>query len=97
MDGLAGAKLAKLDRIRLTIVPEPSTAKAAMQSGELDLWPSIDPKFAAELKSGGVEVTAAAVSSLNAIVMQTSDPLLKDKRIRQAISGDRLPEHGGVP
>jgi peptide/nickel transport system substrate-binding protein len=84
-DGLAGAKLAKIDRIRLTIVPEPSTAKAAMQSGELDLWPSIDPKFAEELKAGGVEVVASPVSSLNAIVMQTSDPLLKDKRIRQAI------------
>jgi peptide/nickel transport system substrate-binding protein len=84
-DGLAGAKPAKLDRIRLTIVPEPSTAKSAIRSGELDLWPSIDPKFAAELKSAGIEVVASPVASLNAIVMQTNDPLLKDKRIRQAI------------
>ena len=86
MDGLAGAKLAKLNRIRLTIVPEPSTAKAAVQSGELDLWPSIDPKFAAELKSGGAEVAVSPVSSLNAVVMQTNDSVLKDKRIRQAIA-----------
>jgi peptide/nickel transport system substrate-binding protein len=84
-DGLAGAKPAKLDHIRLTIVPEPSTAKSAIRSGELDLWPSIDPKFAAELKGSGIEVVASPVASLNAIVMQTNDPLLKDKRIRQAI------------
>jgi peptide/nickel transport system substrate-binding protein len=85
-DGLAGAKPAKLDRIRLTIVPEPSTAKSAIRSGELDLWPSIDPKFAAELKGSGIEVVASPVASLNAIVIQTNDPLLKDKRIRQAIA-----------
>jgi peptide/nickel transport system substrate-binding protein len=84
-DGLAGSKLARLDRIRLAIVPEPSTAKTAMQSGELDLWPSIDPKFATELKARGIEVASSPVSSLNAIVMQTNDPLLKDKRVRQAI------------
>jgi peptide/nickel transport system substrate-binding protein len=84
-DGLAGAKLAKLDRVRLTIVPEPSTAKTAMQSGQLDLWPSIDPKFAAELKASGIEVASSPVSSLNAVVMQADDPVLKDKRVRQAI------------
>jgi peptide/nickel transport system substrate-binding protein len=84
-DGLAGAKLAKLDRIRLTIVPEPSTAKTAVQSRQLDLWPSIDPKFASELKGSEIEIVASPVSSLNAVVMQTNDPVLKDKRIRQAI------------
>ena len=85
-DGLAGAKIARLDLIRLTIVPEPAAAKAAMQSGELDLWPTIDPKFATELKSSGIEIASSPVSSLNALVMQTNDPLLKDKRIRQAIA-----------
>ena len=85
-DGLAGDKSPKVDRIRLAMVPDPATAKAAMQSGNLDLWPSMDPKFAAELKSAGVVIASASVASLNAIVMQTGDPLLKDKRIRQAIA-----------
>ena len=85
-DGLAGGKAAKVDRIRLTIVPEPSTAKAAMQSGDLDLWPAIDPKYGKELKAAKIEVESSAVASINAVVMQTNDPLLKDKRIRQAIN-----------
>jgi peptide/nickel transport system substrate-binding protein len=85
-DGLAGAKAAKLDRIRLTIVPDPSTAKAAMQSGNLDLWAAIDPKYATELKESRIEIASSPVASINAVVMQTNDPLLKDKRIRQAIN-----------
>jgi peptide/nickel transport system substrate-binding protein len=85
-DGLSGAKLAKVDRIRLTIVPEPSTAKTAMLSGNLDLWPAIDPKFGAELKAAGIEVASSPVASINTVVMQTNDPLLKDTRIRQAIN-----------
>jgi len=85
-DGLAGAKLPKIDRIRLTVVPEPAAAKAAIQSGDLDLWPSIDPKFASELKAAGLTVASSPVAALNAVVMQTNDPVLKDKRIREAIA-----------
>ncbi|SFI04792.1 ABC transporter substrate-binding protein [Bradyrhizobium sp. cf659] len=85
-DGLAGAKLAKVDRVRLSVVPDPAAAKAAIQSGNLDLWPSMDPKFAGELKSAGLAIASSSVASLNAIVMQTNDPLLKDKRIRGAIA-----------
>ncbi len=85
-DGLSGAKLAKVDRVRLSIVPDPAAAKAAIQAGNLDHWPSMDPKFAAELKSAGLAIASAPVASLNAIVMQTNDPLLKDKRIREAIA-----------
>jgi peptide/nickel transport system substrate-binding protein len=85
-DGLAGAKLPRVDRVRLSIVPDPAAAKAAIQSGNLDLWPSADPKFAGELKSAGLVVASAPVASLNTIVMQTNDPLLRDKRIRQAVA-----------
>jgi peptide/nickel transport system substrate-binding protein len=85
-DGLAGAKIPKVDRVGLTIVPDPAAAKAAMQSGNLDLWPSIDPKFAPELKSEGLTIASSPVASLNAVVIQTNDPLLKNKRIREAIA-----------
>jgi peptide/nickel transport system substrate-binding protein len=85
-DGLAGAKLPRVDRIKLAIVPDPAAAKAAIQSGNLDLWPSMDPKFAAELKSAGLVIASSPVASLNTIVMQTNDVSLKDKRIRQAIA-----------
>lgn len=86
-DGLAGAKAAKIDRLRFTIVPDPSTAKTALQSGDLDVWPVIDPKFAKELAARpNIAVASAAVAAINTVVMQTNDPVLSDKRIRQAIN-----------
>jgi peptide/nickel transport system substrate-binding protein len=86
-DGYAGAKAAKVDRLRFTIVPDPSTAKAALLAGNLDLWSAIDPKHAKEIGAApGMKVATAPVASLNTIVMQTKDPALQDKRLRQAIN-----------
>jgi peptide/nickel transport system substrate-binding protein len=84
--GLSGAKLAKVDRVRLSMIPDPAAAKAAMRSGDLDLWPAIDPKFAPELKAASLVVAASPVASLNTVVMQTNDPLLKDRHLREAIA-----------
>jgi peptide/nickel transport system substrate-binding protein len=86
-DGYAGTKAAKLDRIRFLIIPDPAAAKTALLAGNIDLWPTIDPKYAKELAGDArLRITAAPTSSINAVVMQTKDPLLADKRMRQAIN-----------
>src|SRR5919112_1032138 len=43
-DGLAGGRVVKVDRIEWHILPDPATAAAALQTGEIDLWeqPSLD-------------------------------------------------------
>jgi len=43
-DGLAGGRLAKVDRVEWRIIPDAATAAAALQSGEVDLWeqPALD-------------------------------------------------------
>ncbi len=43
-DGLAGARLAKVDRLEWRVIPDASTAAAALQAGEVDIWesPSLD-------------------------------------------------------
>ena len=43
-DGLAGGRVAKVDRVEWHILPDPATAAAALQTGEIDLWeqPSLD-------------------------------------------------------
>ena len=43
-DGLAGGRLAKMDRVEWRVVPDASTASAALQAGEVDIWeaPSLD-------------------------------------------------------
>jgi peptide/nickel transport system substrate-binding protein len=37
-DGLAGGRVVKLDRVEWTIMPDPATAAAALQTGEIDIW-----------------------------------------------------------
>ncbi|MFZ6764401.1 ABC transporter substrate-binding protein [Pseudoroseomonas sp. WGS1072] len=37
-DGLAGAKVPKLDRVEWTVISDPATAAGAMQTGEQDYW-----------------------------------------------------------
>ncbi|GAC1486007.1 MAG: ABC transporter substrate-binding protein [Acetobacteraceae bacterium] len=43
-DGLAGGRRVNVERVEWWVVPDPSTASAALQSGELDLWeqPSLE-------------------------------------------------------
>ena len=43
-DGRAGARLVKVDRMEWKVIPDASTAAAALQAGEVDMWeqPSLD-------------------------------------------------------
>jgi peptide/nickel transport system substrate-binding protein len=86
-DGYAGGKRPMVDRVRFVIVPEPATAKTALLAGNLDLWPSTDPKYAKELgASPKIKVVSSPVAAINTLVMHTRDPVLKDPRIRQALN-----------
>ena len=86
-DGYAGRKTAAVERIRFLIIPDPAAVKAALLAGNIDLWAAIDPKHAKELAADRrMTVRSTAVSSVNALVMQTEDPLLSDPRLRRAIN-----------
>lgn len=37
-DGLAGGHVVKVDRVEWHVMPDPSTAAAALQAGEVDMW-----------------------------------------------------------
>ena len=43
-DGLSGGRLAKVDRVEWRVIPDPATAAAALQNGEVDIWeqPALD-------------------------------------------------------
>ena len=43
-DGLTGARLARVDRVEWKVIPDASTAAAALQAGEVDMWeqPALD-------------------------------------------------------
>ena len=42
-DMVAGPKLAQFERMEWNMIPDPATAAAAMQAGEMDWWEVVDP------------------------------------------------------
>jgi len=86
-DGYTGNKSTSLDRVRLLVIPDPAAAKAALLSKNVDLLIDVTPLDATELAAhSGVRVTSSGTMSVNALLFQTRDPLLKDVRLRQAIA-----------
>ncbi|MBP0495915.1 ABC transporter substrate-binding protein [Pararoseomonas indoligenes] len=85
-DGLAGGKRALVDRLRFTLIPDPSAARVALQAGNLDVVQELEPTVAKELQSvPGLRILHAPTAGLNTILIRGTDPVLADARVRQAI------------
>lgn len=85
--GYAGRRVALAERIRFLIIPEASAAESALKAGDIDILPRV-PTYLAT-RSKGLAGTVAKGSPqlyLNALLIQTRDPLLSDSRIRLAIA-----------
>lgn len=86
-DGLAGRKEALLAGIHINIVPNSQVAKAALLSGQIDVWPEIEPSQVKEVEADpSVKITTSPVASVFTLALQTRDSVLKDPRIRRAIA-----------
>jgi len=86
-DGFTGKKQALVDNLRFMIIPDPSSAKAALLSNNVDLLPDVTASDAQELKGmPGIQVSVSPIMAICGLLFQTNDPLLKDVRIRQAIA-----------
>lgn len=86
-DGYTGNKLAKVDKVRFLIIPDNASAKAALLSRGIDLLPDVTGTDAAELQRvAGLKVQISQVMTVNGLLFQTRDPLLKDVRIRRALA-----------
>lgn len=86
-DGFTGKKQALVDVLRFMIIPDASSAKAALLSNNIDLLPDVTASDAQELKTlPGIQVSVSPIMAICGLLFQTNDPLLKDVRIRQAIA-----------
>lgn len=86
-DGFTGKKQALVDDLRFMVIPDPSSAKAALMSNNIDLLPNVSASDAEELKARpGVQISFSPIMAICGLLFQTNDPLLKDVRIRQAIA-----------
>ena len=86
-DGLIGGKAPLVDRVRLLIVPDNAAAKAALIAGDIHILPDMSVTDRDELATvPGIGLSASPTMAANGILIQTTDPLLSDVRVRRAIA-----------
>jgi peptide/nickel transport system substrate-binding protein len=87
-DGLAGGRVVKVDRVEWHVIPDPATAAAALQRGEVDLWerPSVDlvQLLARNPAIRMQKLTPIATQSM--LRPNSLYPPFNDKRARQALN-----------
>ncbi len=84
-DGYAGKKEVLIAKVRFVVIPDESTAKAALLNGDIDINPDIQNADIPEYKaSSNVVLEGSPVMTINDFLIQTTDPVMKDVRIRKA-------------
>ncbi|MGE0714207.1 MAG: ABC transporter substrate-binding protein [Alphaproteobacteria bacterium] len=85
-DGYTGGKRPLVDQAKFLVVPDPSTVKAAILSGAVDIsdLPDADAKDLAS--NPAVTVKSAPTPVMHGILLQTRDPVLANPTIRRAIA-----------
>ncbi|MFE0019250.1 ABC transporter substrate-binding protein [Mesorhizobium sp. NPDC059054] len=85
-NGRLGRKEALVDKLRFAVVTDPSARLVGLRSGALDLTP-ITPQAVEQIKAEPtLDVVSSDTTVWYALLLNSKDPLLKDKRIRQAIA-----------
>lgn len=85
VDGYVGAKQPRVDEVKFIVVPDAASVKTALLSGALDASQVLDSDVEELRKEKGLVVQSGPVAFKDSIIMQTLDPVLSNKKIRQAI------------
>jgi peptide/nickel transport system substrate-binding protein len=86
-DGLTGGKHPDVNSLRFLVIPDSATAEAALLRGNLDVLPGLLPLEATQLQDNSelrLDIRPSMVTY--ALLFQTRDPVLRDRRLRQAIA-----------
>jgi peptide/nickel transport system substrate-binding protein len=85
-DGYGGAREALVQAIEFVVVPK-SEWVPSLEAGTVHVLPDVEyAQYAAARDTKGVESIVTPLTSWYDLLIQTADPLLSDKRIRQAIA-----------
>ena len=83
---LAGGKRIAVDRLEWVIIPDPATAAAALQNGEVDWWESPIPDLVPLLKAAGLNVDIAdPLGNVGSFRMNHLYPPFDNPKVRQAV------------
>ena len=83
----AGGKVAHFDRILWQIIPDPATAAAALQAGEIDWWDQVLPDLAPALRRNRNIVLGDGNPAGHVAIMRFNhlQPPFNNRRLRQAL------------
>jgi peptide/nickel transport system substrate-binding protein len=77
----------KIDRLIYRIVPDPNTRLEQLQTGEADAYFDVDPQLLPQVRAiPGIRIAMTPVNDLHVMRFNLRDPVLRDARVRRAIS-----------
>jgi peptide/nickel transport system substrate-binding protein len=86
-DGVAGARVVKVDRMEWILMPDSTTAANALVKNEVDFWEQVTPDLVAMLRSKGITVRGIATLPTMAFIRPNFKlPPFDDVRARQALA-----------
>lgn len=85
-DGYTGAKRPLVDTVKFVVIPDPATTKAALLSGAVDQAEVMATDLTEVQKAGNVDVKTTVAGGKRVILFQTSDPVVGNLKVRQAIA-----------
>jgi peptide/nickel transport system substrate-binding protein len=85
-DGYTGGKVAYAPAIRFIVIRDAAARIAALMKGQIDVMSELTTPDILRLKRApSVRIASAPGGSVNAVLIQSRDPLLADVRIRRAL------------
>jgi peptide/nickel transport system substrate-binding protein len=86
-DGYAGGKIAYADSLKWLVVPDSSASMSALRSSQVDLAYFFPPSELQKLpRESGIKVLRTPAMDWTSLLIQSTDPLLQDVRMRKAIA-----------
>lgn len=77
----------QVDAIEVRAIPEASTRVATLRTGEAHIVESIPPDLAQRLsRERGIQIVAETLGQVNLILLNTGNPALAKKEVRQALN-----------
>jgi peptide/nickel transport system substrate-binding protein len=85
-DGFGGDRTSYFDEVRFVVIPDKTAAETALLAGQVDIVTYLQVSHIEEMKKRGAIVKTAPGLSLSAILIQTTDPLMSNVKIRRALA-----------
>ncbi len=84
-DGLAGGKVAKLDRVEWIYIPDANTAVSALQNGEIDVLERVAPDYLPMLENNSEITLIPAAATQGMAILNQIQPPFDNPKLRQAV------------